>query len=297
MDEDESLLTKRRTSSFKYTAGKGNTSLKYHLERYHPNEYQAVVGPTPGATSKRSTGDDKPGEVAIGNYFKSFKKIKRESEKAQTFFKLVTLLIVYARLPFSLLTQPVFKALVWFLDPTLPIPTRGELTNKLMPEMVKECRDSLRRSLDKVQGAAVTFDLWMSKKTDDILSVDLHFVCNRWTWQHKHLGLVALNGQTKGIVVGRKLKEIFEEYNVMGKLYAMVFDGGANLSTVKTEIIRLHGEQCNCTALGQYKVHTTSCLAHLINNSCNGAILAAKATKYKVRHWRLLVFVVDDCVY
>ncbi len=120
-------------------------------------------------------------------------------------------------------------------------------------------------------------------------------VCNRWTWQHKHLGLVALNGQTKGIVVGRTLKEIFEEYSVMGKLYAMVFDGGANLSTAKTEIMRLHGEQCRCTTLGQYKVHTTSCLAHLIDNSCNGAVLAAKATKYKVRHCCLLV-VVDDCV-
>ena len=83
--------------------------------------------------------------------------------------------------------------------------------------------------------------------------------------------------------MGRKLKEIFEEHNVMGKLYAMVFDGGANLSTAKTEIIRLHGEQCSCTTLGQYKVHTTSCLAHLINNNCNGAVLAAKAAKYQVR--------------
>jgi hypothetical protein len=283
VDEDESLLTKRRTSSFKYTAGKGNTSLKYHLERYHPREYQAVVGPATGASFKRSTGDDKPGEASLGTYFRSVKKLKRESEKAKTFFQLVTLLIVYARLPFSIVAQPVFKALVWFLDPTLPIPTRGELTNKLMPKMVQECKDSLCRSLDKVQGAAVTFDLWMSKKTDDILSVDLHYICNRWTWQHKHLGLVAMNGQTKGIVVGRKLKEIFEEYNVMGKLFAMVFDGGANLSTAKTEIIRLHSDQFSCTALGQYKVYSTSCLAHLINNSCNGAVLAAKAAKYQVR--------------
>ena len=300
VDEADSQLKKRPTSTFKYNAGKGNTSLKYHLERYHPSEYQAVMGTDKGALRKRETADDKPGEAAIGTYFRSVKKLKRESEKARTFFRLVTLLIVYARLPFSLVAHPVFKALVWFLDPTIPIPTRGELTNKLMPEMVKECKDSLCRSLDKVLGAAVTFDLWMSKKTDDILSVDLHFICSRWTWQHKHLGLVTMNGETRGIVVGRKLKEIFEEFNVMGKLFAMVFDGGANLSTAKTEIIRLHADQFCCTALGQHKVHTTSCLAHLINNSCNGAVLAAKAAKYKVRFSGCMLFMVlsvDDLVY
>ena len=195
----------------------------------------------------------------------------------------MTLLIVFARLPFTIVLQPVFRALIWFLDPTLPIPTRYDITNVVLPRMVSECRDSVLVTLSTVMGATVTFDLWMSKKTDDILSVDLHYVCDKWMWHHIHLGLLAMNGQTRGVVVANKLKEIFLDFNLMGKLFAMVYDGGANLSAAKTEIIRLHGTgNFSCSALKLVTIYTTNCIAHCINNACNGAVLAAKAAKYQV---------------
>ena len=103
-------------------------------------------------------------------------------------------------------------------------------------------------------------------------------------WRHVHLGLVAMNGNTKGVVVANKLKEVFDDFKLMGRLYAMVFDGGENLSTTKNELQRLHGTDFFCVALERDNLYITSCLAHLINNSCNGAVLAAKAASYKVRH-------------
>ena len=282
--EEEAIARRLPRATFKYTSGKGNTSLKYHLERYHLAVYNAIIGPPDeSAPRKRPVdGDAKPGEATLGTFFKSVKKLKRDSTKAKAFFQLVALVIVFCRLPFNLVVQPIFKALVWFLDPTLPMPTRGDITNEVLPRMVKDCKETVCRSLETVVGASVTFDLWMSMKTDDILSVDLHFISHDWVWHHTHLGLVAMNGITRGPVIAKKLKEVFEEFNMMGKLYAMVFDGGANLSTAKTELVRLHGTDFCCAALEQYKMNITSCLAHLINNSCNGAVLAAKAANYKV---------------
>lgn len=35
-----------------------------------------------------------------------------------------------------------------------------------------------------------------------------------------------MKGQTKGVVVANKLKEVFDDFNFMGRLFAMVFDGG-----------------------------------------------------------------------
>ena len=284
LSPEEVIARKLPRITFKYTSGKGNTSLKFHLERYHPAEYKAVHGALDGNTARKRPVDDdaKPGEATLGTFFKSVKKIKRDSTKAKAFFELVTLLIVFCRLPFNLVVQPAFKAFVWFLDPTLPMPTRADITNDLLPRMVKDCKGLVRRSLESVSGAAVTFDLWMSMKTDEILSVDLHFICPQWIWHHKHLGLVAMNGQTRGPVIAKKLKEVFEDFNVMGKLYAMVFDGGANLTTAKDEIVRLHDKEFCCADLEQYKINITGCLAHLINNACNGAVLAAKAANYKV---------------
>jgi hypothetical protein len=271
--------------SFTYAAGKGNTSLKFHLKRYHAAEYRRVLGrddnEQPAKSSKRQSGD-KPGEAVLGKFFRSVKKARKDSARAQSFFRMVTLLIVFARLPFNIVVNPVFKAFVWFLDPTLPFPTRGDITGTLLPGLVSECRRTVLGSLDRVLGVAVTFDLWMSKKTDDILSIDLHFVSSRWTWEHKHLALVAMNGQTRGAVVAKKLKDVFDEFNVMGKLYAMVYDGGANLASAKQEIMRIRDNEFCCTALQEKNIHITSCLAHLINNSCNGAVLAAKDAQYKV---------------
>ena len=281
---------KQPKSTFIYDSRKGNSALKFHLSRYHNDLWKAVLRaddcppPRPPGRKRSSTDDvGKPGEASLGNFFRSVKKIKKDSPKAKAFAELLTLLIVLARLPFNIVQQPIFRAFVWFLDPTVPLPTRGDVTGTLLPRMVSECKNRVRESLQHVLGATVTFDLWMSKKTDDILSVDLHFVDNTWVWRHVHLGLVAMNGNTRGVVVANKLKEVFDDFNLLGRLYAMVFDGGANLSTAKNELQRLHGAGFCCVALERKHLCITTCLAHLINNSCNGAVLAAKAASYKVR--------------
>ena len=219
--DDELQRKKLPMKSFKYSAGKGNTSLKFHLQRYHPAKYNAVLGgsKSPIRKKRQACEEEKLGMGTLGSYFRSVKKLKRDSSKAQAFFQLVTLLIVLARLPFSLVHSPIFKAFVWFLDPTVPLPTRGDITNNLLPKMMSDCREVLFSTLSTVSGATVTFDLWMSKKTDNILSVDIHYICDRWTWQHKHLGLVAMSGRTRGTVVAKKLKDTFEQFNLMGRLF------------------------------------------------------------------------------
>ncbi len=112
---DEGSDKKLPTATFKYSAGKGNSSLKYHLERYHPVVYKAVLGPQDDCTTRKRTVDcdaTKPGDATLGTFFKSVKKLKRESLKAKAFYELVTMLIVFCRLPLNIVVQPVFKAFV-----------------------------------------------------------------------------------------------------------------------------------------------------------------------------------------
>ena len=166
----------------------------------------------------------------IDPYFKSAKRVQKTSMKAVVFFKLVTLLLVTARLPFRLVLHPVFKALVWFLDPTVPFPTRADIVDKVLSGMVESGVSDLKAMLLRTAGMAVTFDLWMSKKTDDILSLSVHFISEEWVWQHKHLGLVAMNGQTTGVIIVAKLRELLQQFSLKGKLFASVLDGGAKLT-------------------------------------------------------------------
>lgn len=201
---DESRCPKM---DFMYNADNGSTSLKAHCKRYHREEYDMLAE---GAIPHQNAGRDSqqlagtPGTASsagIGKFFKSAKRVGKESPRAVTFYKLLTLLIVLARLPFRIVLHPVFKALVWFLDPTMPFPTRADITGKYLPRMVEDCATEVKESLQTTSGVSVTFDLWMSKKTDDILSLDVHFIDEHWQWVHKHLGLVAMGGQTSGAII------------------------------------------------------------------------------------------------
>ena len=96
--------------------------------------------------------------------------------------RMLTLLIVFARLPFNIVLDPVFRAFVCFLDPLVPFPTRSEITGKHLSTLRDDTEaslKSLRALLRTVHGALLqlTRGNWnMAKKIDDILSLDVHFI-------------------------------------------------------------------------------------------------------------------------
>ena len=154
----------------------------------------------------------------LPNFFKKYSKVSKDSPKGKTFYRLLMLMIVFARLPFNILFNHVFKAFVWFLDPSVPFPTRHELTGKIVPDAAKETEKYVKALLNGVLGVAVSFDMWMSNKTDDVLSLDIHFIDPDWVWQHKHLGLLSCNGQTRGTDIAPKLQTMFQRFDFEGRL-------------------------------------------------------------------------------
>ena len=116
--------------------------------------------------------------------------------------------------------------LICFLDPTIPLPTRSDITQRFLPALLDECTSEVSRLLGTTDGVSLTFDLWMDKKTDNILSLDAHLISDNWQRRHQHLGLVAMNGQTTWVVIAAKLRDILLRFNLKGKLFVGVFDGG-----------------------------------------------------------------------
>ena len=233
-------------------------------------------------TPKASDGLKSMSSYLLPNIFKRASKVQKDSHKGKTFYRLLLLLIVFARLPFNILVNPVFKAFVWFLDPSVPIPSRNEFTGKVVPDAVKEAEMYVRQLLNGVLGVAVSFDLWMSNKTDDVLSLDVHFISPDWVWHHKHLGLLSCNGKTRGTDIAPKLQTMFRRFNLEGRLFAVVKDGGANLNTAATELRKLQSGEFACVALKQKYAYFTTCIAHLINGACNSAVMFIKGHKFQV---------------
>jgi len=82
-------------------------------------------------------------------------------------------------------------------------------------------------------------------------------------------------------VIAKKLHLCFESFNLHGKLYAAVFDGGANLRTAKEQLRNMHTSRVACVALQLPVLYFTTCLAHLVNSACNGAVLLIKRENFQ----------------
>ena len=118
----------------------------------------------------------------LNAHFAAMKKRKPTEKRTELFRRLLCIVVVFCRLPFSIVENSVFRAFVWFCDATLPFPTRSRLNNQLLPQLRKEVANGLHMGLKDVRGVAVSFDLWMSRKTEDNLSFDIHYITNDWRW-------------------------------------------------------------------------------------------------------------------
>jgi hypothetical protein len=189
-------------------------------------------------------------------------------------------LVVFCRLPFSIVDNEVFRAFAWFCDATLPFPTRSKLNNDLLPQLRKEIATGIHIGLKSVRGVAVSFDLWMSRKTEDNLSFAIHYITEDWRWQHHHVGIMSCGDSSVGADIAAKLQPAIEELGLSTKIFAVVKDGGGNLFTASKALTDKN--MVRCSALGRQSPYETICFAHKINNACNATVKVAKESTKEV---------------
>ena len=228
---------------------------------------------TPSSTVKSTF------KSTLNAHFAAMKKRKPTDKRTELFWRLLCIVLVFCRLPFSIVENSVFRAFVWFCDATLPFPTRSRLNNQLLPQIRKEVANGLHRALKGVRGVSVSFDLWMSRKTEDNLSFDIHYITDDWRWQHSHVGIISCSDSSIGSDIAAKLQPAIEEFGLFDKILAIVKDGGGNLSTASRALT--DNNLVRCSALGRQRPYETICFAHKINNACNAVVKVAKeSTKH-----------------
>jgi hypothetical protein len=224
----------------------------------------------------------------LNAHFAAMKKRKPTDKRTELFWRLLCIVVVFCRLPFSIVESSVFRAFVWFCDATLPFPTRSKLNNQLLPKLRKEIALGIHRGLKGVRGVAVSFDLWMSRKTEDNLSFDIHYITDDWRWQHKHVGILSCSDSSIGSDIAAKLQPAITEFGLSDKIFSIVKDGGGNLSTASRTLT--DNNMVRCSALGRQSPYETICFAHKINNACNATVKVAKDnTKQVISNYHVVV--------
>jgi hypothetical protein len=262
--------------SYKHTSS--STHLKQHAERNHPYLFHALLvleskdKPTVELSpNKRDTKD-----TALA--FRSIKRLKGDDPRQRLFNRLLTYVVVFLRWSFSVVDNPWFRCLVWFLDGSIKIPSRKEWQNKHLADVVDECHKQLIEAMDGVKGVALMFDLWMSRageyqhlfsalvimvinfchcvaSGEDVLSLDVAFIDSSWNYNVWNLGLVHCKEGTTGAQVANAIRPSLDQHNLRHRVYAYVKDQGSNLKTTAQALSASFDLTTNvcCKAIGQAK--------------------------------------------
>lgn len=142
------------------------------------------------------------------------------------------------------------------LNPSYHPPSRGTLSNILIPAWYEVEKKNIISELANVSKVAITSDGWTSITQDHYITVTLHYV-NDGQLRQKVLKTQAVYEAQSGPVVAEEIGEVLAEFGVRDKVVAITVDNAANMDVAvrQLQIIKL-GCFAHALNLGAQKVYT-----------------------------------------
>ena len=180
---------------------KSNTALfKIHCNKKHSKEYINFSSYFSEKTESEKEDKDKvvilkskkTNEV-MNRFLFQGKLYGRDSKKQISYERHICQLTAESLTRLSLCEMPAFRELIHILDPRILPVSRTRLTRKLLPALYDERKNDVSKELQNATCVALQFDLWMTKKTEEIFSLNANV-------GHKniHLGMPYSSGCTDG---------------------------------------------------------------------------------------------------
>jgi hypothetical protein len=204
----------------------------------------------------------------VTEHFKSKKKLKRSSVRQKAFERDLLLLLVKDLRPISFVDSPYVRQLILRLDPSVTIPSRREVREKLLPELRRWVNEEyVKPSLSKALGVCISFDLWMSRKTEDLFAVVAHYIDpESFDVCHSCIGLVK-STNTDASSLLEDLRHLLSQYNLEGKLVATVKDQGANLKACIQAMETVQSQTPVEVLPSLFRRFQLTCHAHLLSTA------------------------------
>ncbi|KAK3254495.1 hypothetical protein CYMTET_36290, partial [Cymbomonas tetramitiformis] len=206
-DDDEIPLAKNKKfeqgfCAYDIVAGPG--ALQTHVQRSHSvlaglvkkklearregNADNASASVPKGGKGKKRSGTE------IDLYYKDVKKFKKDNPRQLQLLDDLCLCVGKGLMPISIVESPWLRRLVYNQDPRVVFPNRGAFRTEHLHKFSENIflEHTLPR-LKTVETVSLTFDLWMSHKTEEIFSVVTllpsgyqsisALACSKWTRQ------------------------------------------------------------------------------------------------------------------
>jgi hypothetical protein len=271
---------------------KGSSARSHAQGKAHTRLWQEAVRDGDNIDTKiKNRKTSKAGRVT--SYFKK-SETTVDLNQQDRFVRNLCLEICHALRPVSIVDCPYRRQTIGFLNRTVVFPSRMSMRNKHLPNLANELDTRIvKPQLDRALSVSLSFDLWMSRKCEDVFALLVHFL-DPDTWEVKHyaLGMVAVE-HTSGAALMEVLDDLINRYNLKGKVIAYVKDEGGNLDTCTRALHELLEKQAReeareegvdedavglvtHPALNLETPYSGHCFAHLLSGSLSKVLAKPK---------------------
>ncbi|XP_065678492.1 E3 SUMO-protein ligase ZBED1-like [Hydra vulgaris] len=140
--------------------------------------------------------------------------------------RLLVNFIVGTDQPISIVRHPDFVNLVSELNKSYKMPCINTVSKKLIPSITDNLKSILMLELKGCRFITITCDSWSSL---GYLGVTCHFIDKNMTLVDRNLDLKFMSEMKTAEYLFNTLNEIFSEWSINNKIFALVTDSGANI--------------------------------------------------------------------
>ena len=134
----------------------------------------------------------------------------------------------------SFVDHDCFHKLTQDLDPCLCPVGRSKLSRSLIPTKNQLVEKSVIERLEEVNAVVISYNFWMSRKTEEILSLIAHYCTGRGR-ENTHIGIPSTNS-TDGVSLSLSVIEVVENFGLEAKILGITSDGGGNLRVCRESL-------------------------------------------------------------
>ena len=127
----------------------------------------------------------------------------------------------------TLVEHDCFRKTTQYIDPRLHHVARSKLPRSLIPIENQLVERSIIDMLEKVKSILLSYDNWMSLKTEEISSLTAHY-CTGPERNNTHIG-VLFTTATDGFSLYFSIMELVENSGLEANIVGITNDGGGNL--------------------------------------------------------------------
>ncbi|KAI8503755.1 hypothetical protein Bbelb_187260 [Branchiostoma belcheri] len=131
--------------------------------------------------------------------------------------------IVKSLRPYHTVEDPYFRAMVHEMNPAYQLPTRHDVSERLVPAMYDAALEALKKDLSAVDYVALTGDGWTSRVADHYMTITVHYLKD-WELQCKVLQTIKGEVQQTGNNITAEIDECLENFELAGRVRVMTTD-------------------------------------------------------------------------